>query len=726
MSFAAPLFLLTALAALIPLLLHLFYRQPAKELPFPTLRFLKLSMEKTRRRKRIHDLLLLLLRSAALLLTALGLARPAITLTGALWGARQTAVAIILDNSASMGVIDGDSPRLETARTAAAQILDQLAAGDSAALLPTCGRPFPDAEKLHRNQGLLRRMLQQCTVSYQRADLPAALLKAKKLLDEAEAPNKQIFLLTDMQQVSWKSLADQPPSDGPSQTTPLIVVDCSRAPKPNAALQLVEMSRSVPVVGWASQAVITLWNTSEAAQTRRVELVLNGRLEAAGPEIVLPPLSKEKYIFNFTFRQGGLQQGLFRLAGEDGSRYDDGRYFAVEVGQELPIAVVHAERHEIPYLDDTFYLEKALSVGLESLGAVRMTRVPVKNLAAEPLEKYQVLYCVNLPALDSQAAERLRSYLHSGGKVVWLCGENVRPADYNRMNDSSNGELLPAKLSEVRAVVGRSDRDSWHISFLDERHPALKDFLQPPALYLSVLVYKHVAFSVAENAAAQTRVLAGLDDGQPLIVERNVGPGKVLFVGTSLQTNWTNLPLRPLFMPLIGRLTFYLTELEDRCRELTAGAPILLPRSIIQQAESVEVVSPGGETLRFQLAQNGSTDQAAAGDKQKQGGDFRYPDTYQIGVYAIRLQGDAGQKQFAFAVNFDPEEIDPAKLERSELLQRWGKTVIFAEDPNNLAATFAMLREGHGLWEWFLSAVLITLVLETLIANRFGAKKSPQ
>ena len=57
MTFAAPLFLLAALAAAIPVVLHMINRQQAKELPFSTLRFLQISVQKTRRRKRIHDVL---------------------------------------------------------------------------------------------------------------------------------------------------------------------------------------------------------------------------------------------------------------------------------------------------------------------------------------------------------------------------------------------------------------------------------------------------------------------------------------------------------------------------------------------------------------------------------------------------------------------------------------------------------------------------------------------
>ena len=49
--------------------------------------------------------------------------------------------------------------------------------------------------------------------------------------------------------------------------------------------------------------------------------------------------------------------------GEDGSKYDDRRFFTMEVDQGIPVAIVRAQRHEIPYLDDAYYLEQALSPG---------------------------------------------------------------------------------------------------------------------------------------------------------------------------------------------------------------------------------------------------------------------------------------------------------------------------------------------------------------------------
>ncbi len=116
MTFAAPLFLLAALAGLIPVLVHLIHRRKAKVVPFSTLRFLRISVQKTRRRKYIEDMSLLILRVLLLVLIAAGLARPALSSLASLWGGGRTAaIAIVLDNSASMAVVDGGRPRFDTA-----------------------------------------------------------------------------------------------------------------------------------------------------------------------------------------------------------------------------------------------------------------------------------------------------------------------------------------------------------------------------------------------------------------------------------------------------------------------------------------------------------------------------------------------------------------------------------------------------------------------------------
>ena len=423
----------------------------------------------------------------------------------------------------------------------------------------------------------------------------------------------------------------------------------------------------------------------------------------------IPPAGRVVHDFLFTFAHGGLHRGEARLTGADGSKYDDQRFFAIQVDQEIAVAVVKRQRHEIASLEDAFYLEQALSPVHAASWAVQTTPLTAADLLSEPLDKYKVIFCVNLPALPDEAAERLKDFVQQGGNLVWICGDGVHGEAYNQMNAQAGEGLLPAPLLDTRAAEGQTDRDSWHIGFLEKKHPALTHLVEPAGLYESVLVYKHVRIDAA--AAPEAQVLARLDDGEPLLVQRTVGSGKVLLLGTRRHVGWTNLPLRPIFLPLVARLTFYLAGTENARRDLLAGALLVLHLEKEDHPVAVEVLPPNGETLRL-------TSQAEPGEK---GQVFRYRDTHEIGIYLLRPLESSRAGPMACAANFDPDEADPAKIDRGELQARFGRTpLVFAEDPDDLTSTFKMLREGKSLWGPFLLAVLVVLVFETLVSNRLS------
>lgn len=760
MTFAAPWFLLAALAAAIPVVLHLANRRHAKEVPFPTLRFLKVSVQKTRRRKRIQDLLLMLLRAALLLLVAAGLARPIATNFGTLWGDAGTAVVIVLDNSASMGMIDRDRLRLDTAIAAAVQILDQLDDGDRVALIPTCGPPFPDAGKMDRTQQSVRQILQQCQPSYERANLVLKLRQARKLLDGCDSPNKQIFVLTDMQRASWdggdslaaagtthdslaaagtavpSDKADVPSTAKLPPPIPVIIVDCDQAPKPDAAVERVTIETPVVMIGLPVKVAVTVLNASTVPQQRLFELTIDGVKRATSPRLELPPGGHAKHEIAISVQQAGLHRGEVRLIGEDGSRYDDRRFFTLETGRSIPVAVVESRRHEIPYLDDAFYIEQALAAGL---GGFRVAALSTGDLPDEPLDKYKVIFCVNVPALSNEAAARLADYVDGGGNLVWIVGDNVDAESYNQMNRQTGGRLLPATLLAIRNAADHAGRDSWHVGFLDEKHPALKNLAEPPSLYESVLVYRHVRLAADETVA---RVLARLDDGEPLLVERGVGDGRVLMLGIGAAVDWSNLPLRPIFMPLLVQLTSQLSDAGRTRTNLTAGQPLEYRFNVVPppSAGSFNVAQPptagsSGEEYQSQPETQNTAQPRAAGlhwiKLIPPGGEmlqletsesFRFANTHDIGIYELRIPDAENPIRVAYTVNFDPAEADPAKIEAAELDELLGGApLLVADDPDDLTATFVQLREGNSLWGPFLLVVLFALVFETFLSNRFGS-----
>ena len=748
----APLFFLAALAAAIPVILHMISRQRAKHLPFSTLRFLRVSVEKTRRRRRIQDLLLMLLRAAALVLIAMGLSEIKVTQLSALLGrGAASAVAIVLDNSASMAVADKGRPRFETARGAVDQILRELGPDDQAALFLTGGPPFAEQGQLDSSRDALLRMFNQCSVSNERADLALRIQEARKTLAASGAPNKVIYVITDVPKHGWEGLgekaesgerkADQsspatrhsPPATNPPLSDsgsplsafrfPVVIVDCAREPEPNVAIQNVELETAVPVAGLPVKATVDVFNAGPGTQQRLVELYVDDQKKATSPVLTIQPEGKKAHAFQFSFDRGGLHRCEARLVGQDGSSLDDRWFFSMEVDQGIPVAIVTPQRHEIPYLDDSFYVQQALMPARSGNWAIRGTVLAAKDLAAEKLQNYAVVYCVNLPAPEAEVAERLRQYVEGGGHVFWICGENVQPDAYNAMNQNAQGRLLPAPLLEVRTAKAAEGRDSWHIRYLDEKHRALAPLVKPEPLYQSALIYKYVRVDAKAAAASGASVLARLDEagpdkaGEPLLAQRKIGRGSVTMLGTSAHVGWTNLPLKTIFLPLLVRMTFELAGAEQAQRTTLAGSPLVLPLDDEKNPLSVAVVPPSGTLYELKTT----------GEPGHRGQVLRYNDTYDVGFYTMRPLVGTGAKQVAFAVNVDPEEANPAKADPEELKERFAPTdVVFADNPEDLSNTFKMLHEGTNLWDYFLWAVLVVLVFETFVSNWLSPKPAEE
>src|ERR1051326_5746420 len=134
MSFLTPLFFVGLAAIAVPVLIHLIQRERKEVIHFPSLMFIRKIPYQSVQRRKIHNWLLLLLRSAAIALIVLAFARPFFTqdptkVSASTTGARE--VVILLDHSASMGYGD----HWDKAREAARKVVSGLSGSDRATLV---------------------------------------------------------------------------------------------------------------------------------------------------------------------------------------------------------------------------------------------------------------------------------------------------------------------------------------------------------------------------------------------------------------------------------------------------------------------------------------------------------------------------------------------------------------------------------------------------------------
>src|SRR5438270_1955106 len=125
-TFLSPFLIWGTLLGAIPIIIHLLNRRRFRRVEWAPMRYLKLTIQRNRRRIQIEQLLLLLLRIAIPVLLFIFLARPLVNPTGLeRWfgaGGRVSHV-LLVDDSLSMGYASGGPPAFQRAREVAGALL---------------------------------------------------------------------------------------------------------------------------------------------------------------------------------------------------------------------------------------------------------------------------------------------------------------------------------------------------------------------------------------------------------------------------------------------------------------------------------------------------------------------------------------------------------------------------------------------------------------------------
>ena len=141
--FSSATMLLWGLAALAPILIHLWNRRRYRETDWAAMKFLLAAMKKNRRRIQVEQLLLLLVRCAILLFFAIALADISCSGGSGISGfggpGSATHTVLVIDQSYSMAYGEEGQTRLDQAKELARRIINEAGEGDGFTLL-TMGR----------------------------------------------------------------------------------------------------------------------------------------------------------------------------------------------------------------------------------------------------------------------------------------------------------------------------------------------------------------------------------------------------------------------------------------------------------------------------------------------------------------------------------------------------------------------------------------------------------
>ena len=730
-----------AAATAIPVIIHLLHKARAPTVPFPTLRFLRSAAEKTARRRRIENLLLLAVRLLLFALLAFALARPFLSREFGLFGSNPSAAAcIVLDNSYSMNVTYEGQTRFWKAKKEARAILDSPWRPAQAAVLLTNPGPLPVPDRLTSDRAKLFRDLDAAQAASGRADLPGTLKAAYALLDKTDAADKRLWILTDRQALSWEDLGDlEEPRKHPD--IPVAVIRPTEAAYVNVAITAAEVVSRSRVVGFPIRIDVTLRNSGPAQEKRNLLLFVDDSSQARQKQAVdLAPAgapgATRVVAMTHAFNEAGPHRLLVAVEGTDALAVDNTRRIALQIADRIPVLLVKQAAADIPFQDANFYLVRALDPageGADFPGAIRPVETTPENLDPATFGRWDAVFLNDVGTLAPAAARALADYVASGRTLVVFCGPHVVPAEYNRLfmdGIPREGGLLPARLKErVGSAVLKTDTQK--VVQVQGRSPYLEDLVESADIYQGVLVYEYVRTDVA----AADSVLARLSDGDPFLLEKPFGGGSVLLFTTGATTEWTNFPVRNLFLPLMMRIVHLAARGQTERRNILAGQPFetnLYPDA--KEAVTVEVtgpLGPAGETV----TENRETLPGASSNL------LRFDKTWNLGYYAYSLpqrgsprarlaaarpralsspratRVEAGDVRGVFSTNPDGAESDLAEIADERLAADLGaRETHVAASFDDLVSRFEQTARRE-LWQYFLILCLLLAVLEPLLAN---------
>lgn len=679
-------FLLWGLAALaVPVLIHLLFHIRRRTVEFSSIEFILASSVRQQSRARLKELLLLLLRMAALGLLVLAFARP-VRAGAPGGGAAPSALAIVLDDTLSMQARVEGGTAYEWARAQADRALAELPGSSSAALIPVSAPERAEIEPAARVAAALAET--RCTEAA--GQIAPAVRRAIAVLEAVDAPRKRVLVLSDFQKTAVEGLGEAAKSS--PRDVEIVFEQAPDPAGPNYGVSAVETAGDgrhelearldASNVQRRTTATFSVRDGQGRVIARRsVDFSADGARTAS---VALEPSDAGPF--------------EVRIEGEDCLAGDNRRLFVPDALERLRVLFVEEDAGAAR--SASRFVRTALCPGIAGgeCAGYRLSAAPRAALTAERLANADVLVLCDVPGLTPGQVEAVETFVRAGRGCVVFLGPRSQPDLFNAQSYRSGTGFLPCPIGHAD-LGDRSADQFWFLSRIQTRHPLFAAFREAGVTDPSVADFTG-RFRLDEPDDPE-RVAARFDDGKPAIVVRAFGKGRSVLVASTADRTWNDMPLHKFYVPLVHGLVGYAAGKTVRTLPTwTVGRPI--------RVQLADDAVPGAFTL---TGPGGKPEPLAA-----EGRSAETPVIRTVGLYRIagRTRTAAGEEavEFVAAVNVDPRESD---MERAR------------PDVEPRPAAAAPAPEGSlagpgssGIAHWLFLGALCVLAVELLIANRAG------
>ena len=581
---------LSALAAL-PVLAHLSRQVPRDRRAFGAMLLLERVVKRLRRRRRLKDVPLMLLRVLALLAVVAAAAGARFTFAGgaATFGGSGK-VVVIVDRSMSMSLSDGGSTLLQRARGQAVDLVSQLPDGTLVAAVAYDDRADRLVPALTVDHERVLGRLRDVQPTSGGSDLRGALLEARRLLGGEKG---EVVVFTD-------EAGGHMVLDASEEIAALVAAGDAVIPRPVHAEPPRDVTVSAAQYGEGvegGQVIVRVRNYGPSPMTVTCDITLPdgaaipvfADLPAAAADNG-PPAEVEEHVTVPTEAKGGVGRAH---CDDPDLPLDDTRYFHLPQVGAARVLVVDGDPGDTPTRSEVYFLERALSPWGGTGNGVKPDVTTPLGLAELDPEQHRVVFLANV-ADPRPWGPRLIDFVRRGGNLVIAAGDNITADRYN----SALGPILPSGFRKPDDVAGPGE-PGVALALPDVSLPLFEPFARAGRGGFGRVHTRRMLTLDPYTDSEDVHTWLRWETGQPALVERKLGSGRVLVWTSTVDTSWGNLPLESVFMPHVQRLVGYLggqASGGEARFDATVDEPVTIPLPDV--AMDPEVTGPDGQPVK--------------------------------------------------------------------------------------------------------------------------------
>lgn len=671
MNFLNPIFLWALPLASAPILIHLLNRRKPKHILFSHLAWIKQSHRVLMPKKKIQDILILVLRTCLILLLIFFFSRP-ILQTSPLFssGLEDKTYVILLDQSASMGALDQGGDVLARAKTQVLKFIQKLDPNTKVGFIGFSERVekemAPTSEK-----SKVSLVVRDSEVKPRPTDIFPAFQLAFQMLNNQPRGDKNILVITDAAKTGWASL----------------------------------LKEGVKIENYDPEVAVTVWEAAPEIQNggvvdAHIHLGEEGTLQGSASFVSSPGfkpakdwklslderivgqgslqanIPNQKINFEARLPDGGFFAGKITTT-PDSIPFDDNYFVAGRVPRGYHLLIVDGDLGSAPIDAESYYFRSALESPRDPrLKSIQVIRPEV--LRGEKLDAYDVIFLANVANIE-ESIPSLRTWVEKGGGLLISAGPSW----------NSPMQLFRGTISAQSSKVQNPTPQNNLIFSLQD----MMDFQ-----WNQVAVKKY--FQIERDSTLIP--ILNLENGDPLLALKKIGQGQVAFLTTTMDRAWTNLPSKPIFAPLIRELVASLADPFRQQTSLTGFVDEALQMRAEPGLGAVGIVAPDGSSQGARVDSNGM---------------IQLPLLSLPGLYRVQTNKKENDFQFALNIKNLSSETKGERISRSEIKSIFPESRIeFIRSGKKGGTDILSVLQGKDLTFTLIVLLFVLLIIETVLA----------